>query len=262
MYKSDVDTGMLHRYQAGFLMPAGLDGNPHPIVSPERADVIANIARLIGGHKSPGSPLLVAIDGIDGAGKSTFANEVAAVISESTELAVIQASIDSFHNPRQVRWQRGRSSPLGFYLDSHDLDSLRDELLAPFAAGAGSSYRTAVFDEPSDRPSKVDAVAVSKNDVLIFDGIFLQRPELADYWDLTVFLDGQERVELRRLGLVFDGLPDDPNQAALHTIAWAERFERYRSGMRHYLDLINPADCADVLIDNNDLTRPMIIRPT
>ena len=240
-------------------MPAGLDGNPDPVISSERTRLIVDVAKLIGSKQQAGRPLLVAIDGIDGAGKTTFADELAAA---AHEMSIVRASIDSFHNPRQLRWQRGRSSPLGFYLDSHNLDSLRTELLDPFAAGAGSSYRTAVFDEPSDGPIETDQSIVASQDVLIFDGIFLQRPELADYWDLTVFLDGQKRVELGRLGLVLDELPDDPDQAALHTMEWAERFERYRSGMRYYLDLVEPASCSDILIDNNDLKHPRLLRPS
>ncbi len=240
-------------------MPAGLDGNPDPVISSERTRLIADVAKLIDSKQQAGRPMLIAIDGIDGAGKTTFADELAAA---AHEMSIVRASIDSFHNSRQVRWQRGRSSPLGFYLDSHNLDSLRSELLDPFRAGAGSPYRTAVFDEPLDAPIESGQSTVSTQDVLIFDGIFLQRPDLAHYWDLTVFVDGQKRVDLGRLGLVLDELPDDPDQATMQTMEWAERFERYRSGMRYYLDLINPANRADILIDNNDLTRPRLLRPS
>lgn len=48
------------------------------------------------------------------------------------------------------------------------------------------------------------------DELLIFDGVFVQRPELADYWHLTIWLDGQQRVDLRRLGLVLEGLPNEP----------------------------------------------------
>ncbi len=239
-------------------MSAGLDGNPDPITTAERTGVIDKVVALIQSEKRPDEPLLVAIDGIDGSGKTTFANEVAGVLAVTSGLSVIRATIDSFHNPREIRWQRGRSSPVGFYLDSHNLDSLRTELLDPFTAGTGSSYRTAVFDEPTDAPIESQPLIVASTDVLIIDGIFLQRPELADYWDLTLFLDGQDRVGLQRLGLVLDNLPDDSEHAVFHTMEWAERFERYQSGMRYYLDLVSPADRAGILIDNNDLAHPFL----
>ena len=44
--------------------------------------------------------LRVGIDGVDGAGKTYFADELAAQI---TSLPVIRASVDFFHNPRAVR---------------------------------------------------------------------------------------------------------------------------------------------------------------
>lgn len=67
---------------------------------------------------------LVGVDGIDGAGTSTFADELAAVL-RARGIATDRASIDSFHRPRAQRWAEGRSSPLGFYRDSHDLEQLQ-----------------------------------------------------------------------------------------------------------------------------------------
>lgn len=69
---------------------------------------------------------------MDGAGKTVFADELAAVL-ESRRLAVIRASVDGFHNPSSIRYGRGRSSPDGFYRDSYDYDALRTFLLDPLA---------------------------------------------------------------------------------------------------------------------------------
>ncbi len=75
-------------------VPAGLDGNPNPIVSPTRttllervADDVAQIAR--------DRRALVAVDGASGTGKSTFADELARTL-KATEMTVVRASIDSF----------------------------------------------------------------------------------------------------------------------------------------------------------------------
>ena len=43
----------------------------------------------------------------------------------------------------------GASSAEGYYLDSHQLDRVVDELLKPFGAGV-STVRVAAYDEPTD----------------------------------------------------------------------------------------------------------------
>ena len=57
-----------------------------------------------------------------------FADELAAVLRDRGH-TVIRASVDGFHNPREIRYQRGRQSPAGYYLDSFDYDRLRRVLL-------------------------------------------------------------------------------------------------------------------------------------
>jgi uridine kinase len=62
-------------------------------------------------------PICVAIDGRDGAGKTTLADELVAPL-QSTGREVIRASIDGFHNPRILRYARGHKSPEGYFRDS------------------------------------------------------------------------------------------------------------------------------------------------
>lgn len=238
-------------------MPAGLDGNPDPIITNARAAVIASVVDQVQAQRDPTRPYLVAVDGIDGSGKSTFADEMAAELGRRS-VPVVRSTIDSFHNPRSVRWKRGKDSPVGFYLDSHDLDAVQELLLEPFKQGQGD-YVSAAFDEPTDEAVDIEPKPLRGDEVLVFDGIFAQRRELAPYWDLTLWLDGQRRVDLRRLGLVMQDLPDDPGAIVAHTLEWQRRIERYSSGMRYYLDLVDPISKADIVIDNNDLSSPTVM---
>ena len=239
-------------------MPSGLDGNPNPISTVERAQVLTNVVQRVTRLREPGRPLLVAIDGIDGAGKSTFADELATCLADQ-DTPVVRSTIDSFHNPRQVRWSRGKSSPVGFYLDSHNLTALREMLLDPMRAGPGAAYRIAAFDEPTDQPVDEAPRTVTGNEVVVFDGIFLCRPELAPYWDYVVFLDAQARVDLHRLGAVMRDAPAGGAELVDHVLQWVGRLDRYTSGMRYYLDSDDPRALADLVIDNNDLARPVIV---
>lgn len=82
----------------------------------ERADFISGLSALIA-HIRLGHPLRVAIDGIDGAGKTTLADELAEPI-RGLGREVIRASVDSFHHPREIRYRRGRLSPEGYFTTS------------------------------------------------------------------------------------------------------------------------------------------------
>lgn len=59
----------------------------------------------------------VAVDGVDGAGKTVFADQLGDVLT-ALGRPVIRASVDDFHRPRAERYRRGRDSPIGFWLDS------------------------------------------------------------------------------------------------------------------------------------------------
>lgn len=236
-------------------MPTGLDGHSDPVVTPERDGVLDAIVELVCGHSGPRT--LVGVDGRSGAGKSTFADELTARLTRR-DLMVVRSTVDSFHRPRKERLLRGPTSGEGYYLDSHQLDVVIAELLLPFADGA-AEVRTAAFDEPSDAPVD-EVVPVPAAAVLVFDGLFLQRPELNDHWDFTVFLDADERYEREWLAFLLGNLPEhDVERAAeLDARLVRARWPRYRDGWRIYVDAVQPASMATVVVDNNDLRMPVI----
>lgn len=178
-------------------VPAGLDGHRDPVVTPERDSVLNAVADLVHEHQGPRT--LVGVDGRSGAGKSTFADELADRLT-SRGRSALRSTTDSFHRPRAERLQRGPTSAKGYYLDSHQVEVIVDELLTPFADGA-SQVRTAAFDEPSD--AHVEVVSdVDPTAVLVFDGLFLQRPELSGHWDV-VGLPGRGRAAGTGLARLF-----------------------------------------------------------
>ncbi|CAG0987847.1 partial uridine kinase, partial [Anaerolineae bacterium] len=92
-----------------------------------RTELIAHIADLMTRLKRP-PPAKIAIDGIDASGKTILADELAAFLQQAGHPA-IRASIDGFHNPREVRHQRGSLSPEGYFYDSFDYPALKKLLL-------------------------------------------------------------------------------------------------------------------------------------
>ena len=130
---------------------------------------LPTLERLAESIRALPPPARVAVDGVDAAGKTTLADELAALVPGAGRL-----SADDFLRPPADRYRRGRDSPEGYYLDSFDHARLRT------------------------------AVASAPGDVLLVDGIFLLRPELDDLWTFRIFVDVRLEEALRR-GLARDG---------------------------------------------------------
>jgi uridine kinase len=191
--------------------------------------------------------LRIGVDGVDGAGKSMFGDELASLLAEAGR-HVIRASVDSFHQPKALRYQRGRHSPDGFFHNSYDYRQLRAVLLDPLSPGGNGRYRAAVFDHRTDTPVSVPEAQAAPGDILVFDGIFLHRPELRSYWDWSVFLHISTAVSVRRCALR-DGSPDDPQ---------AVENRRYIEGQRLYLEECAPRHHATIVVNNEVLERPVV----
>jgi len=209
-----------------------------------RAELLARLADFIVSVKRP-HPVRVAIDGVDGAGKTALADELVTPI-EDRGRRVIRASVDGFHRPRLERYTRGADSPEGYYHDSFDYRVLRAVLLEPLGPGGSRQYRRAVFDFRSDSPVREPIRNASADSVLLFDGVFLLRPELNDCWDYRVFVRVDFDVALRRMS--------HRDQALFGSAdATRARFRvRYMPGQRIYLKTVRPRQRADVVVDNND----------
>jgi len=121
--------------------------------------------------------VIIAVDGIDGAGKTVFADGLADVFAEDGT-SVFRASVDGFHRPRAERYARGRDSPEGFYLDSYDEATLRRVLIDPFREGAtmpSTGFQLAAWDVDRDVPAEARWVTGPEDAVLIIDGIFRKK---------------------------------------------------------------------------------------
>ena len=238
-------------------MPAGLDGAEEGIDTRARRELLAGLtATLLRTAPTPGSPLLVGIDGEAGSGKSTLADELAASI-EATGLTTLRASIDSFHRPRAKRWARGQWSPVGYYLDSHQLETFRSLLLEP--ALDGRPVVTEVFDEPADSAIEPAPRPIEDVSVVLVDGLFLLRPELVDVWDHCIHLTAPRRLEARRTAWFERDLPEESSARAAEIADRLLRFERYVDGWNLYRDTVKPHRIAGIVIDNDDLAEPRFV---
>ncbi|MCG5442767.1 uridine kinase [Micromonospora sp. NIE79] len=213
-----------------------------------RGQVLDEVADMVPTFPAP-QCVRVAVDGVDGVGKSTFAGELAAVLSDQGR-HVVHVSADDFHHRRAVRHRRGKDSPEGFWLDSYDYGALVQNVLGPFGPGGSRRYRPAAHDLRTDEVLDLAWQTAVPGTVLIVDGLFLHRDELVEFWDLSVFLDAPFAVTVARMARR-DGSHPDPEHPSLG---------RYVGGQRLYFAACAPHERANVVIDNQDVTRPVITK--
>ncbi|MBN2334339.1 uridine kinase [Candidatus Bathyarchaeota archaeon] len=213
----------------------------------DRETLLRGIAEMINSMERI-QPTRVAIDGVDAAGKTMFADELRPNL-EAKGREVIRASIDGFHNPRKLRYIRGRLDPEGYYIDSFNYRALLEQLLQPLGPAGSLNYRTQAFDYRIDRAVDAPVKKARRDSVLLFDGVFLLRPELVNLWDLRIYLDVTFEESLRR------GLERDPGNA---TEIEEQYMSRYIPGQKLYHIHCSPPRKADIVIDNNDVSHPKI----
>jgi uridine kinase len=221
-----------------------------PAASASRREVLAQLSELILAVRRP-HPVRVAIDGPDTAGKTTLADELAPVIRASGRSA-IRASVDDFHRPRSERHRRGADSALGYFEDAFDYHALRSCLLAPLGPGGDLRYRPAVFDFRTDTRLAGPSLVAPVDAVLLVDGVFLLRSDLRDAWDVRIFVWVEFDEILRRAARRDTDL--------FGSAAAVERRyrTRYLPGQELYLSTERPQLAADVVVDNNDPSRPSL----
>jgi uridine kinase len=201
-----------------------------------------------------GHPTRVAVDGRGAAGKTTLADELAeAVRARARE--VLRASIDDFHRPgHKYRSQRGGWTPQSYYDEGYDYDAFRDLLLRPLGPGGNRRCRPALFDSFHDAWLPAEWREVGARAVVIIDGVFLLRPELAGYWDYIIWLDIDHETMVER--------------ARRRDTAWVgsadiveERYRRHWVPTHDLYERLTAAPArAHAIIDYRDIQQPKLLR--
>lgn len=217
----------------------------------ERTQLISQLADIINGIHLP-HPARVGIDGVDCAGKTMLADELVEPL-HSLGREVIRASIDGFHNPREVRYRQGQVSPKGYFEDSFNTDAVIDCLLSPLGPGGDRKYKTALFDFRTDSVVESAWLDAPREAMLIFEGVFLHRSEFLSYWDFTIFVEAGFDVIIERAYQRDQQLfGTEENTKVLYE-------NRYIPGQKIYLSKCRPFEKANAILKNNNVQSPELI---
>lgn len=181
---------------------------------------IADIASAI--RKSDTKPVLIAIEGFGGSGKSTIAEKL------KNELgSAFIVNIDDFIVKEKIleqSWDKG-----GF-----DRGRLERQVLIPASTGQAVAYQKLLWDTNT----LSEPIAVPKTDYFIIEGISSYHPDIAKYYDYKIWVDTPIEVAKER-GRARDG----DNENAQHWDLWAENDLGYQ---KKY----HPEKVADFVITN------------
>ncbi len=221
----------------------------YPGFVPVRQLVLVDLLALMVAVR-PGERAVVAVDGVDGAGKTHLVGELVGLAPLVAGRQVLGVSMDGFHHPAAQRYARGRTAQT-YYRDAFDYPTFSRRVLDPFRAGR--EIVPAVHDVASDRVVHPDPIECDDDAVLLVDGVFLHRPELVALWDATLYVHvpfavsvprGQaRRPDLRQVG---DDDPEHPSHA------------RHVGAQRFYLEQA-PVQQATWVLDNTELARPQLL---
>ena len=200
-----------------------------PLIPPliELASQIRARARLRDGVA------IVAIDGRSGAGKST----VAAAVAERVGATVVPS--DDFFAASITDREWESKSPEQRAGDAIDWKRLRRDALVPLRAGKAA--RWVAFDFVARKladgswPLAQEPTERSPASIVIVEGAYSSRPELADLLDLTVLIQAPAAVRQARIAA-----REDPS----FLIAWHARWDAAED---YYFRSVRPPSAFDLV---------------
>ena len=192
-------------------------------------------------------PLLVAISGVDGSGKSRLAQRLADLLEQDGRRVAL-IGIDPWQNPQTVRFS-ATDPGTHFYRHAIRFEELFTRVIDPLITERALHLETSGIR--TDRDAWEPLVYRHRDvEIVLIEGIFLFRRDLVRRYDLRIWVECSLETALRRaLARNVENRPLDALRADYAQI--------YHAAQRVHLALDNPRAAADLLVDNEtDVTDP------
>ena len=172
------------------------------------------------------TPALVAVDGVDGSGKSRFADALARECA-ADGLAAAVVRVDDFRRPQELDGVTAEDEAEAYYQRYYDFAAVDARLDALVAGGSAA--------------------------VIILEGVFVLRAQRASTAPLIVLEVAAELAfeRLRARDAARGRAPEEVDRRIRC---------RYLPGQTRYRAEFDPAARADLLVDNQDWARPAVLR--
>jgi uridine kinase len=199
--------------------------------------------------RQPAARQLIAIDGVDGSGKSELARSLAAACEAAGAGSVAVFRVDDFRRPLVVG--PGEDEATAYYERYYDFASL-DACLSAFAAGADGA-RAPRWDPAREQLDGERELPFGDARLGLVEGVFVLRSRVASQAPLVVLEVGQ--AEARRRITARDAARGRAPDVIEHRID-----KRYFPAQERYRAAFDPVRRADVLIDNETWAAPRVLR--
>jgi uridine kinase len=209
-----------------------------------RLPIFEKILKKTEEKKQKDKAFVIGVNGIDGAGKTKFAEALNTYIkAQGLPTQLIQ--LDDFHNPKAIRYA-GNDQSDNYYNKSFNIGMIIEKLLTPIQKKKPISLELTTLDWQTDKYENERKYLIKPNTIVILEGVFLFRKELAPYIDFKVFLDISPD-ESKRRALIRDPEADLKKYDA-----------KYLPAQQKYLKEYPPIKVADIIIDNTDWEYPVL----
>ena len=182
------------------------------------------------------SPLVIALDGGSGCGKSTIAK----CISEEVNASIIPCDDFFAATITDDEWDAKEANERA--RDAIDWRRLRTEALEPLLRGQSARWNAFDFEsgQAADGTYKLSSEfkILDPNPIIILDGIYSAREELSDLVNLSVLVDVPIAIRHARL---------NEREEATFLKAWHERWDKAEAW---YLSKAKPPQSFDLIVRN------------
>lgn len=178
-----------------------------------------------------GERLIIGVDGLSRAGKTTVVRGIKqGIIEEGKDVCVFH--IDDHIVQRNKRYGTGFAQWYEYYNLQWDVAYLRHELFEKLRTAP--EINLGFYDSQQDG-IVTKTVTVPGDSIAIVEGVFLQRKEWRQFFDVIVYLDCPRETRFQR--------------ESANTREQIGKFkERYWKAEEHYLETVDPLSNADMII--------------
>ncbi len=192
--------------------------------------------------KNKQSNTIVAIDGLGGSGKTTITKSIAENLKTKGCNPVI-IHIDDFIQPKSVRYNEKYEEWFCYYHLQWRYKYLIENILCPIHDGEKMIDRKIeLYHKDTDEYEVKSFKYDSDKSLLLIEGVFLQRPELRNFFNYVLYLDIPKDIRLERV-IKRDRYIGNDQQIV-------DKYKtRYFPAEEKYISTCCPKDNADLVIN-------------
>lgn len=141
-----------------------------------------------------GRPFIVAIDGLGGAGKSTFVHDLANALKKVCTINVLH--MDDYIVESEKRYNTGYDEWFEYYYLQWDIACIKNFLEK--VHGKAQELTLPFYNRTTNTVVNINKVFAA-NSILLLEGVFLQRKDWRKFYDYTIFLECPLEIRKERV---------------------------------------------------------------